>query len=31
MNALLWVMQILFGLYFLAVGVMHLIVPEEAS
>jgi uncharacterized membrane protein len=27
-NALLWVLQILFGIYFLAVGVMHFIVPE---
>jgi uncharacterized membrane protein len=28
MNALLWVLQILFGLYFLAVGVLHFILPE---
>jgi uncharacterized membrane protein len=28
MTALLWILQVLFGLYFLAVGVMHFIVPE---
>lgn len=28
MNILLWILQILFGLYFIAVGVMHFIVPE---
>lgn len=28
MNALLWVLQIVFGLYFLFVGVLHFIVPE---
>ncbi|KAA3642833.1 MAG: DoxX family membrane protein [Chloroflexi bacterium] len=28
MNILLWVLQVLFGLYFLAIGIMHFIVPE---
>ena len=28
MNILLWVLQIVFGLYFIAIGVMHFIVPE---
>lgn len=28
MNALLWVLQILFGLYFIFVGILHFIVPE---
>jgi uncharacterized membrane protein len=28
MNKLLWVLQVLFGLYFVAVGVSHFIVPE---
>jgi uncharacterized membrane protein YphA (DoxX/SURF4 family) len=27
MNVILWVLQILLGLYFIAVGVMHFIVP----
>lgn len=27
MNKLLWVLQILFGLYFLAVGVLHFVLP----
>jgi uncharacterized membrane protein len=27
MNILLWVLQILFGIYFFAVGVMHFIIP----
>lgn len=27
MNIILWILQILFGLYFIAVGVMHFIVP----
>jgi uncharacterized membrane protein len=27
-NALLWILQILFGLYFLGVGVLHFVVPE---
>ena len=27
MNILLWILQILFGLYFVAMGAMHLIVP----
>jgi uncharacterized membrane protein len=27
-NRILWVLQWLFGLYFIAVGVMHFIVPE---
>jgi putative oxidoreductase len=27
MNILLWVLQIVFGLYFLAVGVLHFVVP----
>jgi uncharacterized membrane protein len=28
MNKVLWVLQILFGVYFVAVGVSHFIVPE---
>ena len=28
MNALLWVLQVLFGLYFIGVGVLHFAVPE---
>lgn len=28
MNRLLWVLQIVFGVYFLAVGVMHFAVPD---
>ena len=28
MNKLLWVLQIVFGLYFVGVGVMHFIVPD---
>lgn len=28
MNIVLWILQILFGLYFIAVGIMHFIVPE---
>ena len=27
-NRTLWVLQILFGLYFLYIGVMHFIVPD---
>lgn len=27
-NGFLWAIQILFGIYFLAIGVMHFIVPE---
>ena len=27
MNILLWVLQIVFGVYFTAVGIMHFIVP----
>jgi putative oxidoreductase len=27
MNILLWVLQILFGVYFIAVGVMHFVLP----
>lgn len=27
MNTLLWLLQILFGIYFFAVGVMHFIIP----
>ena len=27
-NTVLWIIQILFGIYFIAVGVMHFIVPE---
>ena len=27
MNIVLWILQVLFGLYFLAVGVMHFIIP----
>jgi uncharacterized membrane protein len=27
MNILLWVLQIIFGLYFTAIGVMHFIIP----
>ena len=29
MNIVLWILQILFGLYFIAVGVMHFIVPPD--
>jgi uncharacterized membrane protein len=29
MNILLWVLQILFGLYFFAIGVMHFIIPPN--
>jgi putative oxidoreductase len=28
MHRLLWVLQILFGLYFVAIGVMHFVVPD---
>jgi uncharacterized membrane protein len=28
MNIVLWILQILFGIYFFAVGVMHFVVPE---
>lgn len=28
MNITLWVLQILFGIYFIGVGIMHFIVPE---
>lgn len=28
MNIILWILQILFGLYFIGVGIMHFIVPE---
>jgi uncharacterized membrane protein len=28
MNALLWVLQTVFGVYFLGVGVLHFVVPE---
>ena len=28
MNLALWILQILFGIYFVAVGIMHFIVPE---
>ena len=28
MNKLVWVLQILLGVYFIAVGVMHFVVPE---
>jgi uncharacterized membrane protein len=28
MNITLWVLQILFGIYFIAIGVMHFIVPD---
>ncbi|MEX1004740.1 MAG: DoxX family protein [Acidimicrobiia bacterium] len=28
MNRLLWVLQIILGLYFIAVGVIHFVVPE---
>lgn len=27
MNILLWVLQIIFGLYFIAVGIMHFVLP----
>jgi putative oxidoreductase len=27
-NRLLWLLQILFGLYFIAIGVMHFVVPD---
>ena len=27
MNILLWILQILFGLYFIAIGVMHFVIP----
>lgn len=27
-NRLLWILQIVFGVYFLAVGILHFIVPE---
>ena len=27
-NAVLWVIQVLFGIYFVVVGVMHFVVPE---
>lgn len=27
MNIVLWILQILFGLYFVAIGIMHFIVP----
>lgn len=29
MNIVLWILQILFGLYFVAIGVMHFIVPPN--
>lgn len=28
MNIVLWILQILMGLYFVAIGIMHFIVPE---
>ena len=28
MNLALWILQVLFGIYFVAVGIMHFIVPE---
>jgi uncharacterized membrane protein YphA (DoxX/SURF4 family) len=28
MHRLLWVLQILFGLYFVAIGIMHFVVPD---
>ncbi|MBA2336446.1 MAG: DoxX family protein [Acidimicrobiia bacterium] len=28
MNRLLWVLQVVFGVYFIAVGVVHFLVPE---
>jgi uncharacterized membrane protein len=28
MNITLWVLQILFGIYFIAIGIMHFIVPD---
>jgi hypothetical protein len=28
MHQLLWVLQILFGLYFVAIGFMHFVVPD---
>ena len=27
-NTFLWVLQVIFGIYFIAIGVMHFIVPE---
>jgi uncharacterized membrane protein len=27
-NTFLWILQVLFGVYFIAIGVMHFIVPE---
>ena len=27
-NTVLWVLQVLLGLYFIAVGIMHFIVPD---
>ncbi len=28
MNRLLWILQVVFGFYFIAVGVMHFVVPD---
>lgn len=28
MNRLLWVLQVVFGLYFIGIGVMHFVVPD---
>jgi putative oxidoreductase len=28
MNRLLWVLQVVFGVYFIAIGVMHFVVPD---
>ena len=28
MNITLWILQILFGIYFIAIGIMHFIVPD---
>jgi putative oxidoreductase len=28
MNRLLWVLQVVFGVYFVAIGVMHFVVPD---
>lgn len=28
MNIILWILQIFFGLYFIAIGVMHFVIPE---
>lgn len=28
MNRLLWTLQIVFGIYFLAIGIMHFVVPD---